>query len=85
MMAQRREVDPLEQVERLQQHRPLAPGTAAVDVDPSKGGADRRLDVDMEGGQVLHRRQPVVLLLKADDLRRDITAVEGVAGRLQPR
>src|SRR5437660_10760848 len=78
------ELRPVEQVERLQQRRALAPGAAAIDVDVAEPRMNRRLDLGMVFGEILGAQEPAILLLEAHDRSGDVAAIEGVVRRCQP-
>ena len=71
----------VQEVERLQQRRPLAPGAAGEQPDLAERGVDRRLDAGAIARQIVGRDEAAVLLLEADDGGGDIAAIEGVARR----
>ena len=75
----------LDDGERFEQERTLAPCAAGVDLDrlvvePEAPG-DRGHDLAAEGLEVVRREQPVVLPLVRDDLARDVAPVEPTAHR----
>src|SRR5262249_41109855 len=84
VVAERRDVVPRHDVERLEQRGSLAPGTAGIDVDLAEARMHRRLDADLELGEILGGEEAALLALEADDGLGDVTAIEGIARRLQP-
>ena len=83
IVPERLQVDFVQQREHLQQHRPLAPGTAAQHVGALEREAQRLLDLGVVFGEILRRHQPTVLAMILRDRLGDVAAIEGVARRRQ--
>ena len=79
-----RKVAGLEHVQHLEQGRPLAPETAAIDVDAAEVRPQRRLDLGSEGREILHGHEAPVRPVIGNDPLGDVASVEGVARSLQP-
>ena len=85
VVAHRRQRVHVEQAERLQQRRPLAPGSAGVDVDAVDRNPLGRLHRHPEGGEVVGREQAAVLAMVLDDGGGDVAPVEGRASGSEAR
>lgn len=57
IVAERREIVPGEDAERLRDHRPLTPGAAGEDLVLPVAGADRGLVPDAEAGEIVAGQQ----------------------------
>ena len=75
------DVQPLQDVERLEQDRALDPGGQLVDVDALVGGADGLLEVDLPVGEIGEGVQTSLFLRAAHEFLGDVAAVEAVVGR----
>ena len=80
VVAHRRQRLQVEQAERLEQRRPLAPGAAGIDVDALDRDPLGRLHRHSEGGEVVGREQAAVLAMVLDDGRCDVAPIEGGTG-----
>ena len=74
---------PVQDIQRLQHHRPLRPGAAAIDIEVAEAGAARRFDAGLEGRQIVRDEQPAILPLVAHDRGRNVAAVERVVRGVQ--
>ena len=83
-MAQGAEIEPVEDLEHLEQHGPLAPEPARPDLVPLERRVLRRLDPDPEVGEVLPGQEAALLPVIADDRLRDVAPVEGLPRRVEP-
>ena len=74
----RPEVETLQDIQRLVQHRALCPGRLAVDVVAVEAGGDGLLVLGVIAGEVFHTEDAAHALCALDDVARDVAAVEGV-------
>ena len=79
----RLEVEVLQDVQRLHQHRPLRPRVLSPDLLAVEGRAHRLPELRPVSRQVLHRQDPAHLPCLLDDQLRDGPLVECVPARLQ--
>src|SRR5438093_6282543 len=82
-MPQALEVVPFEDGELCQEARPLAPGTALVDLVAAVIEGDRLFDLAVKSSQVLDGQQSTVGLGMRGNEARDFPTVEGFACRGQ--
>ncbi|MDT4824057.1 hypothetical protein FQZ97_573000 [compost metagenome] len=80
VVAQRAQVARLQDVQHLQQRRPLAPEAATVDLGAAEVGNERGVDVDGEGSQVVVGDEAAFFLVVLDDGGGYVAFVEGAAG-----
>ena len=80
VVAHRLQVELLEDVQRLQQHRALAVEAVLVDGVAAVLGGRRLLDAGVELGEVVELERGAVLLQEGDHLLGDVALVEAVAG-----
>src|SRR5262245_17733798 len=69
----------LEEVHRLQQRWPLAPGPASIELDVAERGLGRLVESRMIAREILGRQDAAILLLELYDGARDIASIERVA------
>ena len=79
VLPERGEVVALEEVQHLEQHRPLAGEAAGRHLVVVEGGPERGRHLDLEPGEVLVAEQAAFLLVEGGDAPRDRALVEGVA------
>ena len=77
----RLQIELLEDVERLEQHRTLAAERLLVDVVAAIGRRRRLFDLGEELGEVVELERRLVLLQERDHLARDVAFVEAIARR----
>src|SRR5262249_58942604 len=70
VVAERGEVDPVQNLQHLKERRPLAPEAAGQDFVGPEPRTLRRLEADTEPGQVLASQEPALSLLVRDEPRR---------------
>src|SRR5580704_16365883 len=73
----------IEDVERLAEHRALAPGAAGVDGGSGKAHRWRGFDRRMVVGEILRRQPSALLLVEGHDRLGDIAAIERGTGGLE--
>jgi hypothetical protein len=83
-VADRFKIQPFQDVQRLQHHRALRPGAAAIDIEVGETRVARWLEAGLERRKVFRRQQPAVLPLMAHDRGGDVAAVERVLRGAQP-
>ena len=83
-MTELAELGRVDEVQRLEQGRALAPRPAAIEPDVAERGLDWSLDAGPIIRQILGREQPAFALLVRDDRTGDVSDVEGIARGLQP-
>ena len=81
VVSHRLQVQRLQDVEGLEQHRPLRPVSELVDVDPPVIRRHRLLEAHPPARQILQRDQPALLLHAAHELASDVAAVEALVRR----
>ncbi len=70
-------------VERLAQHRPLAPGAASVHLGSGEAHRGRVLDRRVEVGEILGRQPSAFLAMECHHRLGDVAAIESVTSRLE--
>ncbi len=83
VVAERRQLGWVEQIEGLNECRPLAPRTARIDLPVREAGAQGRLDRYVEVIHVLESQPSVVLAMERGDRGGDVAAVKRIAGGRQ--
>ena len=78
IVPERPQVDALEDVQRLQQHRPLIPGAGFVHVEAVEVDRDRLFDRAVIRGEVVVRKHAASGAVGVDDPPRDVAGVERV-------
>src|SRR6185503_16359936 len=79
VVAELAQLGAIQEVERLQQRRPLAPRAAGIELDIAERGLDRLLDAGAIIRKIVGREEAAVLLLELDDRGSDVTPIEGIA------
>ena len=85
VVAERAEVDLVQEGELLEEHRTLAPRPAAMDVDVAESRRDGGGDGDPVSGEVVKGQQSPVFPLKLGDGGSDVARVERVSYGLDSR
>src|SRR5581483_534148 len=83
VVAHRAQVEAFEQRELLEKDRPLRPRPTFEHRRAAIAAADRLLDTGREGGEVFERKKTAVGLAVADNLARDVAAIEALERRAQ--
>src|SRR5262249_56850274 len=79
VVAERLEIDAVEEVQHLQERRPLAPEAASGHLVAAEARAQRGPDLDAELGEVAGRQRPALGAVELGDALRGLAAVELVA------
>ena len=79
VVAERRDVDTVEQTRHLGEHRPLAPGSTGVELDLSEPCNHRLFDRALVLGEVLHRQPAAGFFVVPNHGAGEVAPVEGVA------
>ncbi len=77
------QVHAAQDVQRFQDHRPLRPWSAAINIEAAKPDPARRFDRTAEAGEIILGDPAAILRLMAQDRAGDVAAIERVARRLQ--
>ena len=83
VMPHRPQVEPLQDAQRLQIHRALAPGAAGVNLEALVIDRRRRFHPDAEPRQVVHGEKPALFLDEPGHFPGDFAAVKEIPRRLE--
>ena len=83
IVAQRFQVEAFQDLQRLQQHRALAPRPAAEQCGVVEADRQRRFDIDVKIGKIILAQPAVIGLVIRDDPACDVAAVECIPRRGQ--